>query len=101
MLRGFISANRKCATWLERKFPGVFLSPSYKTELENRIWHDIDKLHPSIILEVGGIDRPLLTKRPDYRYVGLDIEEQPDCYRVYDHFIVQTMRSQLISQSAW
>jgi hypothetical protein len=91
MLRKFVSVNRNSAKWFERKFPRVFLSPSYKHELENRIQSDITTNRPPIILEVGGIDRPLLTKSSDYCYIGLDIEEQPDCYQVYDKFIVQSI----------
>lgn len=99
MLRKFVSVNRAGAAWLERTFPRVFLAPSYKHELESRIEGDIAALRPSTILEVGGIDRPLLTKSPDYRYVGLDIDEQPDCYRVYDTFIVQTIEENVDIQA--
>ena len=91
MLKKFVSINRLCATWLERKCPTIFVSPSYKSELEDRILSDIGYLKPEIILEVGGIDRPLLNKSIEYLYVGLDIEQQPSCYRVYDRFIVQTI----------
>lgn len=91
MLRKFVSVNRACAAWFERAFPQIFGAPSYKCELENRIQADIATLRPATILEVGGIDRPLLTKCPDYCYIGLDIEEQPDCHRVYDRFIVQSI----------
>lgn len=91
MLKAFVKWNRDAAAWLERRFPGIFGAPSYKEELELRIARDIERLRPQVILEAGGIDRPLLTRRPDYSYVGLDIEQQPDCLSVYDRFIVQSI----------
>lgn len=87
----FIGWNRGVAAWLERRFPDVFGAPSYKAELERRIAHDIERLRPSAILEVGGIDRPLLTRSADFTYIGLDIEERPDCYLIYDRFVVQSI----------
>lgn len=91
MLRSIVSANRKCANWLERKFPAIFVGPSYADELQRRISASIQNEKPAVILEVGGIDRPLISKSTGYTYVGLDIEERPDCYRVYDQFIVQSI----------
>ncbi len=91
MLKKFIGWNRNGAAWLERQFPGVFGAPSYKAELERRIAEDVVRLRPSAILEVGGIDRPLLVRDTNFTYIGLDIEERPDCYRVYDRFLVQSI----------
>lgn len=91
ILRTFIGWNRNAAEWLERRFPGIFGAPSYKAELESRIAGDVERLRPSAILEVGGIDRPLLERSADFTYIGLDIEEKPDCYRIYDQFVVQSI----------
>ncbi|MER9214720.1 class I SAM-dependent methyltransferase [Mesorhizobium sp. M0663] len=91
VLKRFIGWNRCAAAWLERRLPRVFGAPSYKAELERRIADDIARLGPSAILEVGGIDRPLLQRGHGFSYIGLDIEERPDCYTVYDRFIVQSI----------
>ncbi|TIL51517.1 methyltransferase domain-containing protein [Mesorhizobium sp.] len=91
VLRRFIGWNRSAAAWLERRFPGIFGAPSYKAELERRIADDIARRSPSAILEVGGIDRPLLERGKGFTYIGLDIEEKPDCYRIYDRFVVQSI----------
>jgi SAM-dependent methyltransferase len=91
MLERGIALNRQAASWLENYLPGVFGAPSYKAELESRISSDIIASMPRIILEVGGIDRPLLDHHSSFEYVGLDIEERPDCSNVYDRFIVQSI----------
>ncbi|MER9926257.1 class I SAM-dependent methyltransferase [Mesorhizobium sp. M0048] len=91
ILKTFIAWNRNAAAWLERRFPAIFGAPSYKAELERRIIDDIERLKPSAVLEVGGIDRPLLKRSTSFAYIGLDIEEKPDCYRIYDQFIVQSI----------
>lgn len=93
MLKWFVSINRSSAKWLERRFPRLFLGPSYSSELVRRIHGDIAALQPDAILEVGGIDRPLISKDVGYAYIGLDIEERSECYLVYDKFIVQTIEA--------
>lgn len=91
MLRNFVRLNRNAARWLETTWPRVFGAPDYTAELKRRIDEDIKARSPAMILEVGGIDRPLLKRTPHYTYVGLDIEERPDCYNVYDKFLVQSI----------
>jgi SAM-dependent methyltransferase len=91
MLKRIVASNRKVAAWLEYRFPSVFGASCYKAELKNRILSDITALSPQTILEVGGIDRPLLERHSSFQYVGLDVEERPDCNNVYDRFIVQSI----------
>ncbi|WP_287151188.1 methyltransferase domain-containing protein [Mesorhizobium sp.] len=99
VLKRFIGWNRNAAAWLEGHFPRIFGAPSYKAELERRIADDVARLTPSAILEVGGIDRPLLRRGRGFTYIGLDIEEKPDCYRIYDRFVVQSIE-QLVDVEA-
>lgn len=89
--RSFVSANRQAAKWCERRFPSVFALPSYKAELERRIQLDIANRAPGTILEIGGIDRPLLMRGKGFEYVGLDIENAPRCADIYDRFLVQSV----------
>jgi SAM-dependent methyltransferase len=91
MLKRVVALNRKAATWLECHFPGIFGAPCYRAELKRRIMSDIAALVPRTILEVGGIDRPLLNNHSSFEYIGLDIEERPDCNNVYNRFIVQSI----------
>jgi hypothetical protein len=91
MLKRIVASNRQAAAWLESHFPSIFGAPCYKAELERRIVSDIAEFTPRIILEVGGIDRPLLERNSAFEYVGLDIEERPDCNNIYDRFIVQSI----------
>ncbi len=91
MLKQIVASNRKAAAWFESQFPDVFGAPCYKSELERRIESDIANFAPRTILEVGGIDRPLLERHSSFEYVGIDIEERPDCNNVYDRFIVQSI----------
>ena len=58
---------------------------------KTRIANVIRRQKPAAILEVGGIDRPLLARSPAYEYIGLDIEEKPACNSIYDYFIVQSI----------
>ncbi|MFV2053706.1 class I SAM-dependent methyltransferase [Aliiroseovarius sp. YM-037] len=91
LLTKFVAANRRAAKWCERQFPSIFASPSYKAELERRIQSDIASRAPKTILEIGGIDRPLLARGKGFDYVGLDIEEKPRCADIYDRFLVQSV----------
>lgn len=52
---------------------------------------DLIKNSPKKVLEVGGIDRPLLSKSNNYKYYGMDIESRTSCFEIYDAFIVQSI----------
>ncbi len=91
MLKSFVSFNRRIATSLEKCLPIFFKGQPYTQELVARINADIQQLKPAVILEVGGIDRPLLRRSPGFQYVGLDIEAHENCFKVYDQFIVQSI----------
>ena len=66
---------------IRARFPAAFSSPPYLQELLARIQADIDARRPVSVLEIGGIDRPLLAKGRGYAYDGLDIESREGCYR--------------------
>jgi len=85
--------NREICDGLCRKFPRSFGSESYVDELMKRINETLVSEKPSTVLEVGGIDRPLLRKGHGYRYDGLDIEERESCYAIYDEFLVQSIEA--------
>lgn len=95
MLRRFVSFNRSYARYLRRRLPSIFDSPSRDEELKRRVLASIGELHADTIVEVGGIDRPLLSKSNTYTYVGVDIESNDRCHDVYDRFIVQSIEKPL------
>jgi len=86
----FVAWNRALCSELVRRHSRFFDNPSYPCELRRRVGADLAQ--PSgEVLEIGGIDRPFLSKGEGYRYVGLDVEEKPRCKEVYDRFIVQSI----------
>ncbi|WP_353026876.1 methyltransferase domain-containing protein [Mesorhizobium sp. M1399] len=95
MLRRFIRLNQDLSNRLIRRWPSVFGSSPYEAELRSRIWKSISDGNVGVVIEVGGIDRPLLSKRTEFKYVGVDIDERPDCLVVYDQFIRQSIEDRL------
>lgn len=91
LIRSIVRINRTVSKGLVKRFPSLFHGPSYLDELHRRIERDICQKQPCRVLEVGGIDRPMLPTSSRYQYIGLDIEERSDCYDVYDHFLVQSI----------
>lgn len=89
-LRRFVAGNRTLCRAFELRFPSFFGSPSYQDELRRRVVASLEECSGDV-LEIGGIDRPFLSKDDRYRYVGMDIEEKPRCHDVYDRFVVQSV----------
>ena len=98
MLNAAIRWNRSWADRLRTRFPDAFNSPHYLQELLSRIQADIDARLPASVLEIGGIDRPLLAKGRGYAYDGLDVENREGCYRAYDNFLVQSVEERIPGQ---
>ena len=94
LIRSFAGWNRRACRLLDRKFPRFVAYPSYHDELMQRIRGDLERGRGDV-LEVGGIDRPLLSKGPGYSYDGLDIDEKEACYEIYDRFVVQSIEKPL------
>ncbi|MEQ8293717.1 MAG: class I SAM-dependent methyltransferase [Roseovarius sp.] len=92
-IRHFVSLNRTASAWIAMRFPRIFSNPkpSYRETLLDRVNRDISIKKPGTVLEAGGVDRPVLDRSPDYEFVGLDIDERPDCARLYDRFLVQSI----------
>jgi SAM-dependent methyltransferase len=91
MLEKFVSLNVKQTKALDRRFPHFVHKNSYRDELLSLINDFINKRQLSHVLEIGGIDRPLLKKSPKIEYSGLDIEYKDRCEEFYDHFQVQSI----------
>lgn len=99
MISKFVQFNKRLAYACERRWPHVFGGDNCTQELMLRIGNDIERRKPRRILECGGIDRPLLQKSDGYTYIGLDIEDKPGCYAIYDEFLVQSVEDPIGTQA--
>ena len=95
LIHKVVNLNRNYSNKLLAKFPKFFSGESYTNDLNSEIKAIIDSNNPKNVLEVGGIDRPLLTKNNTYKYDGCDIEEKETCYDIYDQFFVQSIEDPL------
>jgi SAM-dependent methyltransferase len=89
-LRRFIEWNRRHGYELRRRKQWFFGDLSYHAELRRRIDATLEG-GVQRVLEVGGVDRPLLKRGEGFTYVGLDIDDKSECYEVYDSFMVQSV----------
>jgi SAM-dependent methyltransferase len=94
MLKWFVKINRDISGAFIHKFPK--LSHGHRiaaAEFEAYIDTLIERRGsgPFTVLEIGGIDRPRLKKDPRYRYIGLDVDVNDNCYEIYDEFYVQSV----------
>ena len=98
LIKNFVRLNRRYSKSLEEKFPKFFEFeiPNYRDELLGRIVYGIESGKANRVLEIGGIDRPLLGKGRGFTYDGLDIENRKSCYDIYDKFIVQPVEKMLL-----
>lgn len=94
-LAGFVRANRRVAARLEADHPKVFCDDSYVDFLLDRINGAIGATRPQTVIEAGGVDRPLLGRGRGYEFVGIDIDDRPECDNVYDRFVVQSVEQPL------
>ena len=95
----FVGMNRRAAAWLEGRFPEAFRDDSYVDALMGRVNEAIVATRPARILEAGGVDRPLLQRNQGYEFVGVDIDDRPECADVYDRFIVQSVEEPMPVQA--
>ncbi len=91
MLEKFVSLNVKQTKVFDRRFPHFVHKNSYIDELLSLINGFINKRQLNYVLEIGGIDRPLLKKSKRIEYDGMDIEYKDRCKEFYDHFQVQSI----------
>ena len=94
-LAEFVRANRRVAARLEVSHPKIFNDDSYVDVLLARINEAIDATRPRTVIEAGGVDRPMLGRGRGYEFVGIDIDDRPECANVYDRFIVQSVEKSL------
>ncbi len=87
----FISFNKMACGIIERRLA----IRNYKTVLLETIERRLLCKDSPVVLEAGGIDRPLMSKRPGIRFEGLDIEFRSGCEKIYDDFTMQSIEAPL------
>lgn len=95
LIKKIVNWNRQISKNLTQKYPSFFGGGSYPQKINEEIHKALTTLKPKTILEIGGIDRPLLKKSEHYQYIGVDIEYQENCNKVYDTFITQSVEEAL------
>ena len=89
-----ITSNIKACRWLESRWPNYFgNNENYVEDLRSEVDAALSGGAIRSVLEIGGIDRPLLSKSSSYSYAGLDIEKKPLCEEIYDRFFLQSIES--------
>lgn len=91
MLSKLVSFNVKLSEIVDRKIFRFTKEKSYVDQLSSYINEVINNCKPCSVLEIGGIDKPLLQRSKDIRYDGLDIEHKEQYERIYDSFVVQSI----------
>ena len=95
MLKKLVSFNVKLARFIDRRFPGFVETKYYKDEVISIVDEFVHRQKSCSVLEVGGIDRPLLQRSSNIIYDGLDIEYKENCQSIYDNFYVQSIEDHI------
>lgn len=95
-LKQFVNINRKLCKILQKQFPKFFgYTRIPEADLLDMVRNIIEIDKPEKILEVGGVDRPMLSRSVNYEYYGLDVEDKSECYSCYDAYIVQSIEQKI------
>ena len=87
----FVSFNKKLTGIIDNRFPRFVETQKYKDMILSYVEDFISWHNNCSVLEVGGIDRPLLKHLSKFRYDGIDIEYKAQCEKIYDNFYVQSI----------
>ena len=82
-IRKFVRLNRKYAHALVPKYPWFFGWLIYREDFLRRIHAYIDSGTVKSVLEVGGIDRPLLKRAGGFQYVDFKVYYQAKDYLAF------------------
>jgi len=91
LLKKFVSFNVRLCDYIARKLPYLVEEKSYQKQLLSLVNQIINERDFCSVLEVGGINRPLLKRSSKFRYDGIDIEYKAQCNKIYDNFYVQSI----------
>jgi len=90
-LKAIVGLNVKLTHRFDGRFPRIVQTDSYRETLEAAIENYTANRHFTCVLEVGGIDRPLLRRSENIAYEGMDIDYKNACGALYDQFYVQSI----------
>ena len=91
LLNKLVSFNVRLSEIADRTIFRFSKRKGYVDQLRSFINEVINKCKPCAVLEIGGIDKPLLKRSKEIRYDGLDIEYKEQCEHIYDNFVVQSV----------
>lgn len=98
ILKKFISFNIELSRSIDRRFPGFVETQQYKNVILSIADEFISQRKFCSVLEIGGIDRPLLQRSSTIIYDGLDIEYNKNCRDIYDNFHVQSVEDDIATK---
>lgn len=91
LLKKMVSFNVRLSEIVDSRFPRFVEKQSYEGQILSFVNKVVNEQGSCAVLEVGGIDRPLLKRSKEIRYDGLDIEYKERYGHIYDNFIVQSI----------
>lgn len=99
ILKNFINYNRKLSNSFQKKHLSWYDSFNSVELITSNIENERQKIcacsNQLKILEVGGIDRPVLKKGLAYSYDGIDVDHTMECNKIYDNFYQQSIEEKL------
>jgi hypothetical protein len=95
MLNKFINVNCLLSDTFCKVFKKFTHENNYSEIVAKRIETFLSQRKSSRILEVGGIDRPILKKAPGRVFDGLDIEYSPRMDEIYDNVFIKSIETPL------
>jgi SAM-dependent methyltransferase len=93
LLKKFVSLNVRLSEFVERRYHCFVEEEGYTERLLHIVNNIVGERMFCSVLEVGGINRPLLQRSDKIRYDGLDIEYKQQCDNIYDNFFVQSVEN--------
>ena len=91
MIAKFVAINKRVCIEFASNNQWFIPKGDFRGRLLEIVDERLSEFETVRVLEVGGIDRPLINKSPSITYDGLDIEYNAACDLVYDNFYCQSI----------
>ncbi len=87
--------NRYFINIINKKLDFLITKENCKIGFTDLLKNLIKTNRPKSIIEVGGADRPKLKKNINYKYVGIDIDEDHKNHTSYDQIFIQSIEERI------